>query len=218
MAFSCLLFDQAKYEIPNQTKPNQTKPNHLNPTKAKVDQCRFDFRIGTASDPRNLWCFVDSKQQCHPRWETEDECMNWKLIMETARLPVTTMSSVLVGSLSGQAVVMIDGGREDSGRMMMMMKREKSGENVPKGINIALVTGSTRNQFQYLCPGKRIQEPASRDSNGTYNVTKRGKTDQKLSTIVTRVEARRTSFEFLAGYKEGSPDKPSKSFRLTTYI
>ena len=46
---------------------------------------------------------------------------------------------------------------------------------------------------------------------------KRGKTDQKISTIVTRVEVRRTSFEFLAVYNEGSPDRPSKSFGLTRY-
>lgn len=73
--------------------------------------------------------------------------MNWKLIMETARLPVTTMSSVLVGSLSGQAVVMIDGGREDSGRMMMMMKREKSGG---KWINVNNPSGFSSLPLSYI--------------------------------------------------------------------
>ncbi|KFK35204.1 hypothetical protein AALP_AA5G254000 [Arabis alpina] len=65
-----------------------------------------------------LWCFIDSERQSEPRWEVEDGSMKWKVVMETVRLPVTTMTSVFAGSLSGQAVAMIGGGGEESGTMM----------------------------------------------------------------------------------------------------
>lgn len=85
--------------------------------------------IESAGDFRGckLWCFVDSQRQCQPRWEVEDDSMKWRLVMETIRLPVTTMTSVFAASLSGQAVAMIGGGGEESGTMMMMTKGEKNG-------------------------------------------------------------------------------------------
>ncbi|KAL1196592.1 F-box/kelch-repeat protein SKIP20 [Cardamine amara subsp. amara] len=74
-----------------------------------------------------LWCFVDSERQSQPRWEIEDDSMKWKVAMETIRLPVTTMTSVFAGSLSGQAVAMIGGGGEESGTMMVKTTAEKNG-------------------------------------------------------------------------------------------
>ncbi|KAG2258574.1 hypothetical protein Bca52824_077868 [Brassica carinata] len=83
-----------------------------------------------------LWCFVDSQRQCQPRWEAEDGSMKWKLVMETVRLPVTTMTSVFAGSLSGQAVAMIGGGGEESGTMMMMKNGGKwSHVSTPSGFS-----------------------------------------------------------------------------------
>lgn len=83
-----------------------------------------------------LWCFVDSQRQCQPRWEVEDDSMKWKLVMETIRLPVTTMTSVFAGSLSGQAVAMIGGGGEESGTMMMMKNGGKwSHVSTPSGFS-----------------------------------------------------------------------------------
>ncbi|CAH8308330.1 unnamed protein product [Eruca vesicaria subsp. sativa] len=66
-----------------------------------------------------LWCFVDSERECEARWEVEDGEGKWKVVMETVRLPVTTMTSVFAGSLSGQAVAMVGGGGEESGTMMV---------------------------------------------------------------------------------------------------
>ncbi|ESQ44091.1 hypothetical protein EUTSA_v10006395mg [Eutrema salsugineum] len=88
----------------------------------------------------SLWCFIDSERQSQPRWEIEDESMKWKVVMETIRLPVTTLTSVFAGSLSGQAVSMICGGGEESGTMMMMRTAEKNGRkwshvNTPSGFS-----------------------------------------------------------------------------------
>lgn len=93
-----------------------------------------------------LWCFVDSQRQCQPRWEVEDDSMKWRLVMETIRLPVTTMTSVFAGSLSGQAVAMIGGGGEESGTMMMMTKGEKNGG---KWSHVSTPSGFSSLPFSY---------------------------------------------------------------------
>jgi len=87
-----------------------------------------------------LWCFIDSERQSQPHWEVEDDSMKWKVIMDTIRLPVTTMTSVFAGSLSGQAVAMIGGGGEESGTMMVKTTAEKNGGkwshvNTPSGFS-----------------------------------------------------------------------------------
>lgn len=92
---------------------------------------------GSAGEFRGckLWCFVDSQRQCQPRWEVEDDSTRWKLVMETIRLPVTTMTSVFAGSLSGQAVAMIGGGGEESGTMMMKNGGKWSHVSTPSGFS-----------------------------------------------------------------------------------
>uniref|UniRef100_A0A1J3HWG1 F-box/kelch-repeat protein SKIP20 n=1 Tax=Noccaea caerulescens TaxID=107243 RepID=A0A1J3HWG1_NOCCA len=82
-----------------------------------------------------LWCFVDSERQSEPRWEIEDDSMKWKVVMETVRLPVTTMTSIFAGSLSGQAVAMIGGGGEESGTMMKKNGGKWSHVNTPSGFS-----------------------------------------------------------------------------------
>ncbi|KAJ0246615.1 F-box/kelch-repeat protein SKIP20 [Hirschfeldia incana] len=93
-----------------------------------------------------LWCFVDSQRQCEPRWEVEDDSKKWKLVVETIRLPVTTMTSVFAGSLSGQAVAMIGGGGEESGTMMMMTK---AGKNGGKWSHVSTPSGFSSLPFSY---------------------------------------------------------------------
>lgn len=83
-----------------------------------------------------LWCFIDSERQSQPRWEIEDDSMKWKVNIETIRLPVTTMTSVFAGSLSGQAVAMIGGGGEESRTMMVKKNGGKwSHVNTPSGFS-----------------------------------------------------------------------------------
>ncbi|EOA25137.1 hypothetical protein CARUB_v10018446mg [Capsella rubella] len=103
-------------------------------TAASAAESAGDFR------GCRLWCFIDSERQSQPRWEIEDGSMKWKVVMETIRLPVTTMTSVFAGSLSGQAVAMIGGGGEESGTMMTKITAEKNGGkwshvNTPSGFS-----------------------------------------------------------------------------------
>ncbi|XP_010413616.1 PREDICTED: F-box/kelch-repeat protein SKIP20 [Camelina sativa] len=94
-----------------------------------------------------LWCFIDSERQSQPRWEIEDDSMKWKVVMETIRLPVTTMTSVFAGSLSGQAVAMIGGGGEESGTMMV--KATTAEKNGGKWIHVNTPSGFSSLPFSY---------------------------------------------------------------------
>ncbi|CAN8280118.1 unnamed protein product [Cochlearia groenlandica] len=94
-----------------------------------------------------LWCFIDNERQSQPRWEVEDDSMKWKVVMETIRLPVTTMTSVFAGSLNGQAVAMIGGGGEETGTMMITTRAgEKNGG---KWSNVDTPSGFSSLPFSY---------------------------------------------------------------------